>query len=90
MGERGISRAKRANRARKPRGDFPVGPAGQENGERHTRRHHGNAQICQPGGEEIHGKAAQDGSNQKRIQFRFFRDSCQAREMGTSTQRLEL
>ena len=27
---------------------------------------------------------------QKRIQFRFFRDSCQAREMGTSTQRLEL
>ena len=28
--------------------------------------------------------------SQKRIQFLFFRDSCQAKEMGTRTQRLEL
>ena len=71
-GRAGHQQGKESKQSQKAEGDFPVGPAGQENGERHTRRHHGNAQICQPGGEEIHGKAAQDGSNPKENPVPFF------------------
>ena len=90
MGERGISRAKRANRARKPRATFQS--------DRRARRMESAIPAVTTAMPKYASRVAKKYMEkqpktaviQKRIQFRFFRDSCQAREMGTSTQRLEL